>query len=62
MTDNIIRIDFTNKEETKRLAVPWDSVRNFVFSFGYNPDDTEELNEFIYQAFDLIVQVEEDET
>jgi hypothetical protein len=52
MSDNVIYYEWTTNP---KLDVPWESVRDFVFSFGYNPDDTEELNEFIYKAFDLIV-------
>jgi hypothetical protein len=56
MPDNIIHVDFSKPSEPERLEVPWDAVRNFVFSFGYNPDDKKDLYEFIYQAFDIIVQ------
>lgn len=52
MSDNVIYYEWTT---TPKLDVPWEAVRDFVFSFGYNPDDTEELNEFIYKAFNLIV-------
>jgi hypothetical protein len=41
------------------LKVPWDAVRDFVFSFNYNPDDFDELVEFIYEAFDVeVINVE----
>ena len=52
MSDNVIYYEWTTNS---KVHVPWNDVRNFVFSFGYNPDDTEELNEFIYKAFNLIV-------
>ena len=52
MSGNVIYYEWTTNP---KLDVPWESVRDFVFSFGYNPDDTEELNEFIYKAFDIIV-------
>lgn len=56
MPDNIIHIDFCQTSEPKRLTIPWETVREFIFSFGYDPDDKEDLNEFIYQAFDIIVE------
>tara|TARA_R100000963_G_scaffold34886_1_gene30060 strand:- start:2134 stop:2316 length:183 start_codon:yes stop_codon:yes gene_type:complete len=56
MPDNIIHVDFSKPSKPERLEVPWDAVRNFVFSFGYNPDDKKDLYKFIYQAFDIIVQ------
>jgi hypothetical protein len=52
MSGNVIYPEWTTNP---KLDVPWESVRDFVFSFGYNPDDTKELDEFIYKAFDLIV-------
>jgi hypothetical protein len=52
MSNNVIHIDWI---ASPKLDVPVEAVRNFVFSFGYDPDDPEELNEFIYQAFDITV-------
>ena len=56
MPDNVIHVDFSRPSEPERVTVPWDAVRDFVFSLGYNPDDKKDLYEFIYQAFDIIVQ------
>tara|TARA_R110000744_G_scaffold290845_1_gene401557 strand:+ start:34 stop:216 length:183 start_codon:yes stop_codon:yes gene_type:complete len=55
MPDNIIHVDFSRPTEPERLKVPWDAVRDFVFSFNYNPDDFDELVEFIYEAFNVEV-------
>jgi hypothetical protein len=64
MSSNVIYIDWiaddrwTDEEAIEanpKLDVPLEAVRDFVFSFGYDPDDDEELNEFIYKAFNLIV-------
>ena len=52
MSNNVIHIDWI---ASPKLDIPLEAVRNFIFSFGYDPDNTEELNEFIYKAYDLIV-------
>lgn len=59
MTNNVIRVDFGPPSESTRLTVPWETVRDFVYSFGYDPDNTEDLYEFIYQAFNIIVEDDE---
>jgi len=55
MTNNIIYVNFKPEEKPERITIPWDAVRNFVFSFNYNPDDFDELVEFIYEAFNVVV-------
>ena len=52
MSDNVIYPEWS---PNSKVHVPWDDVRDFVFYYGYDPDNTKELNEFIYKAFNIIV-------